>query len=191
MIKKSAIAAPDDEIQEAYVDWLLLNLRADRFDENTKLLLIHLHLIEWYSVMDKDMSREEDGKAIRERFKRDSEFINYDSIDGPCTFVECLYGIAERLDFFCTPPEDQSMAWLYFWKLLRNAKISGNGLDIVKIDTAVDRVLSRTFAANGTGGLFPLRNATTNQIGTEIWYQMAAYINEHPRLYNELLAEYT
>lgn len=188
---KKAVAAPDEEIQEAYIDWLLLNLHADRFNEDTKLLIIHLHLLEWYSVIERDRSREEDGKNIRERFKKDTEFVNYGAIDGPCTFLECLYGIAERMDFFCTPPEDQSMAWIYFWKLLDNAKITGNGLDIHKIDTAVDRVMSRTFSVKGVGGLFPLRNTTENQTGTEIWYQMSSYINEHPNLYIELMSKYT
>lgn len=187
---KIAIAAPDEVVQDAYIDWLLRNLRADMFDEDYSLLLIHLHLIEWYSVLEKDHSREEDGKSIRERFKRETAFINYGSIDGPCTFLECLYGVAERMDFFCTPPEDQSMAWMYFRKLLENAKISNNGLDIRKIDTAVDRVMARTYSAKGIGGLFPLRDATTNQIGTEIWYQMAQYIHENPRLYMQLIKNY-
>lgn len=191
MAKKVAIAAPDEVIQDAYIDWLLRNLHADRFDEDSNLLLIHLHLLEWYSVLDKDHSREEDGKNIRERFKRDTSFINYDSIDGPCTVLECLYGIAERMDFFCTPPEFQSMAWMYFWLLLQNAKISGNGLDIRKIDAAVDRVMSRTYSVKGVGGLFPLRQTDANQVGTEIWYQMASFINENPNLYKDLLKQYT
>lgn len=186
---RTAMAAPDEVVQDAYIDWLLRTLNADRFDDNYSLLLIHLHLIEWYSVLEKDRSREEDGKNIRERFKKDSVFINYGSIDGPCTFLECLYGISERMDFFCTPPEDQSMAWIYLWKLLSNAKILGNGLDIRKIDTAVDRVMSRTYSVKGIGGMFPLKTAHTNQIGTEIWYQMAQYIHENPKLYEQLVAK--
>lgn len=189
-MSKKAIVAPDEVVQDAYLDWLLLNLHADHFDEDSRLLLIHLHLLEWYSVLSKDISREEDGKNIRVRFIRDTDFINYDAIMGPCTVLECLVGIAERMDFFCTPPEDQSMAWLYLWRLLSNGGILGNGVDIRKIDIAVDRVMSRTYSVKGKGGLFPLRNASANQIGMEIWYQMSAYIEEHPQLYRELCDEY-
>lgn len=185
--KKSAIVAPDEVIQDAYIDWLLEKLHAYQFDEDSKLLLIHLHLLEWYSVLDRDKSREEDGKNVRNQFIAESNFINYDSIDGPCTVLECLYGIAERLDFFCTAPEYIPMSWMYFWKLLYNAGILGHGCDIYAIDRAVDRVLSRTFNARGTGGLFPLKRPEANQIGTEIWYQMAAYIHENPRLFPDLL----
>lgn len=189
-MSKKAISAPDEVIQDAYLDWLLLTLHADHFDEDSRLLLIHLHLLEWYSVLPKDISREEDGKNIRVRFMRDTDFINYDAIEGPCTVLECLFGIAERMDFFCTPPEDQSMAWLYLWHLLDNGNILGNGVDIRKIDTAVDRIMSRTYSVKGKGGLFPLRNASANQLGIELWYQMSSYIEEHPRLYQELCDEY-
>lgn len=187
MTKKSAVVAPDEVVQDAYINWLLEKLRADQFDEDSKLLLIHLHLLEWYSVLDKDIQREEDGKSIRERFIQESDFINYDGIQGPCTVLECLYGIAERIDYFCTPPEYIPMSWMYFWKLLYNAGILGHGIDVYAIDRAVDRVLSRSFTAKGTGGLFPLKHPSTNQIGTEIWYQMSAYVFENPRLFPDLL----
>lgn len=190
MTNKTAIAAPDELVQDVYIDWLLRNLHADMFDDNDSLTLIHLHLIEWYSILEKDRSREEDGKSLRERFKNETVFINYDGIEGPCTFLECVYGISERMDFFCTPPEDQSMAWLYFWELLSNAKILGNGLNIRKIDSAVDRVMSRTYSVKGVGGLFPLRRPVSNQIDTEIWYQMSQYIHENPNLYKRLLQKY-
>lgn len=184
MIK--AIAAPAEVIQEAYLDWLGAQVCSDKFDTNSRLLLAHLHCVEWYSVVERDRAREEDGKKLRGRFIQDSDFINYESINGPCTFLECVIGIADRMDFFCTPPEDQSQMWMYFWLILSNSGIIGNGTDISAIDRKINKVLERTYATRGRGGFFPLKKAMTNQIGTEIWYQMSAYIEENPDLYKDL-----
>lgn len=186
-----AIAAPDEIIQDEYLAWIENIVHADKFDEDTRLLLAHLQLVEWYSVLPRDHAREEDGKKFRGHFIRDSEFINYDSIDGPCTFLECILGIADRMDFFCTPPEHQSEAWLYFWLLLNNAGLLGNGCDVLAIDKRVNRVLERTYSASGRGGLFPLKNTTQNQIGTEIWYQMSSYIESRPDLYEHLITDFS
>ena len=184
--KKARVEAPDEVVQDAYLDWLLEIVNPGRLEGSADLLATHLHLIEWYAIWPRDVSRENDGKNLRERFKKDSSFSDYTSIEGPCTFLECAIGIAEHMDFFCTPPELQPATYLYFWKLLQNAKILGHGIDIRAIDTSVDRVLTRSYTTKGTGGFFPLQHPETNQKGVEIWYQMAAYLGENPRLYRDL-----
>ena len=49
----------------------------------------------------------------------------------------------------------------------------------IKIDDILDTLIWRTYEYDGIGGFFPLTNAEEDQTKVEIWYQMAAYINEH------------
>ena len=50
------------------------------------------------------------------------------------------------------------------------------------MDEAVQRVLDRTYDANGNGGLFPTRTVMVDQRGMDIWMQMQAWLNEHWRI---------
>ena len=47
-----------------------------------------------------------------------------------------------------------------------------------EIAEILDRVIWRTYAPNGDGGLFPLRNPTKDQRKVELWYQLNAYLLE-------------
>jgi hypothetical protein len=49
------------------------------------------------------------------------------------------------------------------------------------IDEELDRLIWRTYKADGSGGgLFPLAFPKMDQRKVEIWYQMSAYIEENP-----------
>lgn len=179
-MRKKAIIAPDEVIQDAYVQWLLDKVQCKEAD---KLLLLHLHLIEYYAFIDSDQSRADDGRELRTQFEKESCFINYDSLEGPCSLLEFLLGLAYRMDFFCTPPEAQPQAHLYFWNFIDNLSLLQFPNDINEIDLRIDRFLERKFASNGTGGLFPLIHPKQNQKSTDIWHQMSEYIGENPNLY--------
>jgi hypothetical protein len=47
-----------------------------------------------------------------------------------------------------------------------------------RANAILDRVIRREYEPDGTGGFFPLQNPLEDQTQVEIWYQMAAYINE-------------
>lgn len=179
----TAVYAPDEEVRNSYLRYLMELVRCP---EEHKLLLAHLYLVEAYAYLDKDQARIDDGRKIREDFKRESVFINFDSIEGPCNFLEFLIGISMRLDFFCTTPELMPMQHLYFWHLVQNIGLLEDGLDVNRIDKHINTVLERKFSSSGQGGLFPLKHPEKNQIAIEIWYQMSCYVKENPRLFEEL-----
>ena len=51
----------------------------------------------------------------------------------------------------------------------------------MKIDDILENWLWRTYEYDGSG-FFPLTTTEEDQTKVEIWYQMAAYINEHKEL---------
>lgn len=46
------------------------------------------------------------------------------------------------------------------------------------ISEAFNRVIWRTYAPDGSGGLFPLRRPDRDQRNVELWYQLNAYLLE-------------
>jgi hypothetical protein len=81
---------------------------------------------------------------------------------------------------------DKTYAEYYFWKLIENLGLSKctddkwytiNGDFFV--EDAVYRVNDRLIGADGSGGLFPLRQPSRDQRGVEIWYQMQAWLLEN------------
>ena len=47
-----------------------------------------------------------------------------------------------------------------------------------EVDDVLETVIWRNYQANGHGGLFPLKNAKRDQTKVEIWYQLAAYLQQ-------------
>ena len=81
---------------------------------------------------------------------------------------------------------DHTRSESYFWRLVSNLGLyrctddkwyAMNGEFFV--DDAVCRVNDRLYNADGSGGLFPLRQASKDQRAVEIWYQMQAWLLEN------------
>jgi hypothetical protein len=100
----------------------------------------------------------------------------------PCSFLEVLIGLSRRLEFAAGGSPER-----WAWILMHN-------LDLHRITDPVGRgkarrakdilqtCIHRNYEPNGVGGFFPLpESAAEDQRQVELWYQMAAYIDEMPR----------
>ena len=110
----------------------------------------------------------------------------------PCSILELLVSLADRFEFeLCDPfdlvdPEEGKKA-KYFRIMLKNLGL--DGMDDgggyfgrggrAAVEAAVRRLNDRTYAYDGTGGLFPLKRPAQDQRSVEIWYQMNAYLIEN------------
>ena len=168
-------------LDEQYLTWLYSRI-GDVEEENPRRtywkLFRQLYSIEFVWVVPNDDNRVEDGRDLRLRFleewhvRADQHWLGLG-----CSFLELLVGLAERLSF---EAEGKPRTW--FWELLSNLGLSRYN-DYMRIDTeriaeVCDRVIWRTYAPDGQGGLFPLRDPQENQLEVEIWYQLCAYILE-------------
>jgi hypothetical protein len=50
---------------------------------------------------------------------------------------------------------------------------------VKNVNQILTNLVERTYQKNGKGGLFPLKQPAKDQRRVEIWYQMAAYLNEN------------
>lgn len=167
------------DAKRIYFDWLCDKIHLIDVTGNYNQLVRALFNTKYKAIIPNDINRYDDGIALRESFI-------VDAIDGPCSMLEMLVALAGRIDRMLADEccEDQSYRW--FWEMIRNL-----GLDLYtdegymaygglySIDTILLRVIERTYAKDGSGGLFPLKRPDNDQRKLEIWYQMNAYLLEN------------
>lgn len=172
------------QLDERYIVWLYSQVAdsdtADPALTSWNLLRI-LFRKEFVWTIPNDENRAEDGKELRRRFltsERLKAEADPDWIEYGCSFLELMVGLAQRLAFL---GEGEPHYW--FWRLMENIGVprySDNRKRIPerKINEVLDRVMSRSYEPDGTGGFFPLQRTHRDQRTVELWYQLSAYVVE-------------
>ena len=174
-------------IKDAYFDWLCRRIIRKKDQEELEGFLWELYSIEFRTFVPHDENRAADGLELRNAFLNEStESADLALILGPCTVLEMLVALAERMDFILFDPNkgDRSQEW--FWTLINNLKLQKYAVDEQSAArkrrfnrVVIKKLIDRTYLENGEGGLFPLRFTRKDQRKVEIWYQMMDYISEN------------
>ena len=169
---------------DKYFDFLS-NIVID--NDNYDLLLMHLHKIEYYSLIPNDDNRGEDGKRLREIFL-DNEGPQgpFCLPEGSCTVLEMLIGLSFRMENELKCGPCGTSASECFWLFMQNLNLNwAHNNDYFQNDgdnsvaKIVWAVLERKYERNGEGGIFPLKQTRKNQRKVEVWYQMQEYLLEN------------
>lgn len=150
-----------------------------------------LHSMAYVPIMELDRNREIDGVGLRDIYSRGYGIDKSESdeiVDSPCSVLEFLIALAHRMDYIYSPTDRRYLSDL-FWEILHNIDLDYEATtdDIFErnpetlqyqVYSAIDMVQNRTYAPDGTGGLFPLNNPKEDQRNVEIWYQMNQYLVE-------------
>ena len=152
------------------------------------VLAKHLWNTDYYWLLDMDANRAFDGIDLRHRYELHGGTYNY---DGPCTVLEMLVGLADRMDQVMDELDGECKTPMFFWEMIDNLNLA-NYSDFMfeehpkrvkaygrRIDQKLEDWMDRKFDYNGNGGLFPLRNPPEDQRDVEYWYQANAYILEN------------
>ena len=178
-----------DYATDLYFDWLCHKVDIHSNRKQYSRLAAALHGMAFLpGDFEMDKNRAQDGLALRVEFMDRYGVQGSARNRGPCTMLEFLIGLAERMSFvMCDGESDiSSKTSYYFWILIHNLRLEK--LDDERylqlngdfyVNEAVDRVLLRTYEVNGEGGLFPLKGSYGNQRKVEIWYQMQFWLGEH------------
>lgn len=169
-------------IDDRYFEWLYSQFGAVTVRNPARSywgLARLLYSKEFVWLVPNDDNRVEDGKELRYEFMGAMELndVDKDWLDYGCSMLEMLIALARRLSFESDKREDE-----WFWILIENMGIKNykdNELDDRtkrEIDEILDRVIFRNYTYDGIGGLFPQRNASTDQRKVELWYQMSEYL---------------
>lgn len=178
------------ELKERYFNWLYgLVFPWDRDQEDDpygfQKLLRYLYSVEFYSPIEKDKNRIQDGVDLRYEFGWTFGFDDYEITvhldDIPCTVLEMMVALARRCENqFMQDSEygDRTNQW--FRKMIMSLGLRGMyniNYNPSYVKMVIERFLNHDYEPNGTGGLFALKNPTKDMRTVEIWEQLCAYLN--------------
>lgn len=190
-IKELTIGTPalGEDIKVDYFHWLCELIKADEPDHSYMILARQLHNKEFFSLIVNDNNRAEDGKKLRDIYADESpyRFCDYEVLEGPCSVLEMLIGLASRMEDILHDPEKGDRTINFFWEMIENLELgdcsddnyNGPYFDPLCIDERVNIFLDRRYKKSGKGGLFPLKYSKKDQRKIEIWYQMSQYLIEN------------
>lgn len=126
-----------------------------------------------------DRNRAADGINLRYIFLDGAEG-DQNWLELECSMLEMLVALSKRMEF-----QTGSTFINWFWRLLNNVEMGQYSDELYHgrideiVEETLDMIIARTYNHNGYGGLFPLHRPSKDQTKVEIWYQLAAYLNEH------------
>jgi len=134
-----------------------------------------------------DDNRLEDGRKLRAvffnavlRYKKGRTLISLNTV--PCSVLEMLIGLAKRFDELVIETEADDHISCWFWLFIQNLhldRFDDQNFDPGKVSVILNRLLDRTYNADGRGSIFPLGRTSTDARITEIWYQMMEYLDKN------------
>lgn len=179
------------KVVPSYFDWLKNTVDPFVTRGHHEHLFNILHSLAYVPILDLDHNREMDGVGLRDIYLRGYGIDSFESdeiVDSPCSVLEFLVALAQRMDYIYSPTARRYLSEL-FWEILHNIGLDcqtttdddfecGSEAFQDRVYSAIDMVENRTYAPDGTGNLFPLKNPTEDQRNVEIWYQMNQYLIE-------------
>lgn len=168
-----------------YLRWLASQIRGEENKTYDGLFEI-MYEKEFVWLIPNDDNRKGDGLDLRVEFcyaqnirmGRVGAFLDKDNPDPPCSFLEVLVALSRRLEFAAG---GSAPGWA--WELITNLKLH-RIMDPIgrakarKANDILEKCIWRNYPSDGEGGFFPLSWPDEDQTQIELWYQMAAYINE-------------
>jgi hypothetical protein len=173
-----------EPLDELYFRWLYAQVGPVRLKNPSRTywsLLKLLHTKEFVWIIPNDDNRLEDGRDLRDEFVYEIRHMDVEPewMSLGCSMLEMLIGLARRLWF----EDDRFQIDEWFWHLMENLGLSNfsdrGGWDEQDVDDILSAVIWRIYEPDGSGGLFPLKDAQEDQREVELWYQMSEYLLEN------------
>lgn len=173
-------------IENEYFEWLCHVVCGDdrfRLRSYYKLLCaLHDRTFIWY--IENDENRSEEGICLRSRF---ASAIGYNpnaiyvKMSGDCSVLEMMIALALRCEEnIMDDPQIGDRTTQWFWGMVRSLDLlgmSGAYFDADYIDEVLDTFLDRKYKRTGEGGLFTIKNCTSDLRDVEIWHQLCWYLD--------------
>lgn len=174
-----------DRLANEYFDWVY-NLVCGKKKESYRKLLYFLHSQPFYSNIEMDMNRAEDGIDLRYRFGKVANYpqaviASYLDTD-ECSVLEMMAALSNRCEeSIMTNPEFGDRTGEWFWSMLQSLGLntmSDSRFDKDKAIYILNRFLNHEYDRDGKGGLFAMKHPTHDMREAEIWCQMWWHLAE-------------
>lgn len=174
---------PGGTIDDLYLTWLYDRIGDVRIGKGTDTywdLLRQLYKTEFTYFVPNDDDRASDGVELRHQWAHETHsWADNDWMALPCSFLEMLVALSDRMDFAWGRPMRDC-----FWLLIDNLGFhefhDRSNYSRHFVQTRLQVVNERLYDYHGNGGLFPLNDAKKDQRRVDLWYQLCAYLLENP-----------
>lgn len=173
-------------LENEYFDWLCnLVCGEDRFRLKSYYdLLFTLHDRDFIWLIANDQNRSEEGVCLRSRFASDighNTNTIYVHMSWPCSILEMMAALAVRCEeTIMSNPEIGDRTTQWFWGMIRSLGLMGmrdNLFNTNYVNQVLDVFLDRKYKRTGEGGLFTIKNCTSDLRKVEIWHQLCWYLD--------------
>jgi hypothetical protein len=167
-------------LTEDYLRWLIPQIRDEEKSPTYEGLFRTMFEKEFEWFVPNDNNRVEDGRDLRAEFCYANRIRagSLNHMDTHCSFLEVLIGLSRRMAF-AAGGSARGWAWIFVENLeLTRMSDPLTSRKRRKVNEILDTAIHRTYTPDGVGGFFPLAWPDEDQTQKEIWYQMAAYIDE-------------
>ena len=171
-----------DITRNNYFEWLLDLVCGARYSKQISFrkLLMHLHNTEFTYILPMDENRALDGISMRNKYAYDHGYEDHmsdilEDLDGPCSVLEMMIGLAARCEETMDDPEKGDRTGQWFWRMVTNLGLGGmtdTRYDKNEVTYILDRFLRREYDRDGRGGLFTVKDPPTDLRKVENWYQL-------------------
>ena len=171
-----------DITRNNYFEWLLNLACGARYSKQISFrkLLMHLHNTEFTYILPMDENRALDGISMRNKYAYDHGYEDHmgdilEDLDGPCSVLEMMIGLASRCEETMDDPEKGDRTGQWFWRMVTNLGLGGMTdarYDKDEVTYILNRFLRREYDRDGRGGLFTVKDPPTDLRKVEIWYQL-------------------
>jgi hypothetical protein len=173
----------NDSLTEGYLRWLGSQIRDEEQHPRYLGLFEIMFQKEFEWTVHNDENRNGDGLELRAEYCY-AHHIREGSLrrlGSHARFLEVLIGLSRRLKF-AAGGDAPGWAWTLVTNLeLHKMRDPMTHRKADKVNDILDTVIWRTYNPDGCGGFFPLAWPDDDQTRVELWYQMAAFIDElHP-----------
>ena len=172
--------------KDLYFEWLLGKICCGTSAYKKKyygMLLWQLYSTDYTWKMPLDEDRATWGLTLRRDFNEETGKMAGNKLNLPCSMLEMMVMLAIRMEndlSFETDPEFYDHVSDWFWGMIDSMGLSKNDdydYSDRKTSMAIGRVLGRTYAKNGRGGLFTLsvNEKKVDMKEVDIWMQAMLY----------------
>lgn len=175
-----------NDLEEEYFNWLYDLMCGSDMAKKTNFskLLSMLYNRKFIWTIDHDRNRANEGQQLIYRFAVDNQLVPRRverMIDHPCSMFEMMAALAIRCEENITDDAtkgDRTSKW--FWNMIKSLglyEMTNSRFDPDYIDDVIDRFINHEYEPDGSGGLFTIKNCTSDLRTAEIWYQLCWYID--------------
>ena len=178
--------------KERYFDWLceLVNGKDPRESYVRMLGVLFSRQYSYDCWLELEKDRVDDGVELRRTFVEDICIPQGENPNAAlailggtwsCSVLEMLVALAIRIDRDVLGEGERCDPTRWFWEMIRNLDIAipdsyFRDEDVIAIDKALGRWLTRSYEPDGTGGIFPIPGSPNDQRKELTWYQMHEYL---------------